>query len=197
MDLVSRIESQFEESMHALRSAHEVLTGPLNDAVQLLVECLLGNGKILACGEGPSAADAQRFVTSLMSRFERERPQLAALSLLADSQVLGALTQTYAWRQVFARQIDVLGHPGDVLLAIDSAGNPASLLDAISAAHDRDMRVVAMTGQDASQIEELLGEHDVHICVPHTRPARIQEIHILAIHSLCDGIDCLLMGDDQ
>lgn len=197
MDLLSRIAGQFEESARATLSAAEVLAGPIADASHVMVQSLLGNGKILACGNGSSAADAQHFASKMMGRFERERPQLAALALSADSPVVTALANVYSFRQVYAKQIHTLAQPGDVLLAISSSGRSDNILDAIEAAQERDMRVVAMTGRNGGHVAELLREGDVHICVPHERTARIQEIHILAIHCLCDGIDCLLMGEES
>ena len=197
MDLLSRIAGQFEESARTKQSAAEILAGPIADAAHVMVQSLLGSGKILACGNGSSAADAQHFVAKMMGRFERERPQLAALALSADSTVLTALANVYLFRQIYAKQIHTLAQPGDVLLAISSSGHSENILDAIEAAQERDMRVVAMTGRNGGHIAELLREGDIHICVPHERTARIQEVHILAIHCLCDGIDCLLMGEDN
>lgn len=197
MDLLSRIAGQFEESARVKLSAAEVLAGPIAEGAHLMVQCLLGNGKILACGNGSSAADAQHFAAKMMGRFERERPQLAAIALCSDSPVMTALTNVYSFRQVYAKQIHTLGQPGDVLLAISASGRSENILDAIEAAHEREMRVLAMTGRAGGQVAELLREGDVHICVPHERAARIQEVHILAIHCLCDGIDCLLMGEDN
>ncbi|MFT3734035.1 MAG: phosphoheptose isomerase [Rhodocyclaceae bacterium] len=196
MDLLSRIEAQFDESARTLRSSSEVLSGPIALAAEVMVESLLGNGKILACGNGSSAADAQHFVAKMMGRFERERPQLAVVSLSADTAVLTSLANIYQYGQVFARQIATLGQPGDVLLVISASGRSDNVLSAIQAAHERDMRVVALTGRNGGHVTELLGEQDIHICAPHDRVARIQEVHLLAIHCLCDGIDCLLMGEE-
>lgn len=197
MDLLSRIESQFEESARTLHSSSEVLSGPIALAAEIMVACLLGNGKILACGNGGSAADAQHFVAKMMGRFERERPQLAVMALNADAAVLTALANIYGFNQTYARQIATLGQPGDVLLVISASGRSDNILSAIEAAHEREMRVVALTGRTGGHVAELLREEDVHICVPHDRTARIQEVHMLAIHCLCDGIDCLLMGEDH
>jgi D-sedoheptulose 7-phosphate isomerase len=197
VDLLSRIAGQFEESARTKLSAAEILAGPIADAAGLMVQSLLGGGKILACGNGSSAADAQHFVAKMMGRFERERPQLAALALSADSPVITALANVYSFRQIYAKQIHTLAQPGDLLLAISSSGRSDSIVDAIEAAQERDMRIVAMTGRNGGHVAELLREGDIHICVPHERSARIQEVHVLAIHCLCDGIDCLLMGEDN
>jgi len=197
VDLLSRIADQFEESARTKLSAAEILAGPISDAANVMVQSLLGGGKVLACGNGSSAADAQHFAAKMMGRFERERPQLAALALSADSPVITALANVYSFRQIYARQIHTLAQPGDVLLAISSSGRSDNILDAIEAAQERDMRIVAMTGRNGGHVAELMREGDIHICVPHERTARIQEVHILAIHCLCDGIDCLLMGEDN
>ncbi|GAB4059703.1 phosphoheptose isomerase [Uliginosibacterium sediminicola] len=197
MDLLSRIESQFGESARLLQSAAEVLAGPIAGAAEMMVQSLLGNGKILVCGNGASAAAAQHFAAKMMARFERERPQLAVLALSADNAVLTALSNAYSFRQAYAKQVATLGQPGDVLLVISSSGRSDNVLDAIEAAQERDMHVVALTGRHGGRVAELLREEDVHICVPHERPARIQEVHVLAIHCLCDGIDCLLMGEEN
>jgi D-sedoheptulose 7-phosphate isomerase len=160
-----------------------------------MAQSLINGGKILACGNGGSAADAQHFAADLVGRFERERPELAAVSLVADSSALTAIANDYGFDQVFAKQVRGLGQAGDVLLAISTSGNSANVIAAIEAAHQRDMQVVALTGKGGGKIAALLRDGDVHLCVPHDRTARIQEVHILTIHCLCDGIDCLLLGD--
>ncbi len=196
MDLLERIATHFQESAQTKLDAAELLAGPLTEAVEVMVNCLLSNGKILACGNGGSAADAQHFAAELVGRFERERPELAAIALTTDSSTLTAVANDYAYEQVFARQVRALGQPGDVLLAISTSGNSPSVLAAIESAHERDMHVVALTGRGGGQVGEQMRADDVHVCVPHERTARIQEVHILAIHCLCDGIDCMLMGEE-
>lgn len=196
MDLLERIATHFQESAQTKLDAAELLAGPLAEAVDMMVNCLLANGKILACGNGGSAADAQHFAAELIGRFERERPELAAIALTTDSSTLTAVANDYAYEQVFARQVRALGQPGDVLLAISTSGNSPSILAAIESAHERDMHVVALTGRGGGQVGEQMRVEDVHVCVPHERTARIQEVHILAIHCLCDGIDCMLMGEE-
>lgn len=196
MDLISRIVLHFEDSAQTKLAAAEVLAMPILEATESMVRALLSNGKILACGNGGSAADAQHFTAELLGRFERERPELAAISLTTDTSAISAIANDYAWEHVFAKQIRALGQPGDVLLAISTSGNSPNVLAAIEAAHERDLRVVALTGKGGGKLASLLKDGDVHICVPHDRTARIQEVHILAIHCICDGIDCLLMGEE-
>lgn len=196
MDLISRIALHFEDSVRAQQAASEALAVPILEATELMVRSLLANGKILACGNGGSAADAQHFASELVSHFERERPELAALALSADMAVLSAVANDYAWDQVFAKQLRAIGQAGDVLLAISTSGNSANVLAAVEAAHERDMRVIALTGSGGGKLAGMLADGDVLVCVPHDRTARIQEIHILVIHCICDGIDCLLMGEE-
>jgi len=194
MNLIDRISRQFEDSARAKLAAIEWLTSPVAEAVEAMTGCLLGNGKILACGNGGSAADAQHFAAELVNRFEMERPPLAAVALTTDSSVLTSIGNDYEFTQIFSRQIRALGQAGDVLLAISTSGDSPNVLAAIAAAHEREMRVVALTGKGGGKIASLLTQNDVHVCAPADRTARIQEIHLLVLHCLCDGIDCLLLG---
>ena len=197
MDLISRISQHFTDSAQTKLDAIEMLAAPIAQATELMVGSLLGNGKILACGNGGSAADAQHFAAELVGRFEVERQGLAAVALTTDTSILTAVANDYGYKSVFERQVRALGQPGDVLLAISTSGNSASVIEAIHAAHDNDMRIVALTGRGGGEMSELLRDSDVHICVPSQRTARIQEIHLLTIHCLCDGIDCLLLGVEE
>jgi D-sedoheptulose 7-phosphate isomerase len=197
MDLISRISEQFADSAQTKLDAIEVLAAPIADAVEMMVNCLVNNGKVLACGNGGSAADAQHFAAELVGRFELERHGLAAIALTTDSSILTAVANDYGFKTIFERQVRALGQAGDVLLAISTSGNSANVIEAIHAAHDNDLRVVALTGKGGGEIAELLREADVHICVPADRTARIQEVHLLTIHCLCDGIDCLLLGAEE
>ena len=197
MDLISRIGQHFTDSAQTKLDASEMLAAPISEAANAMVGCLLGNGKILACGNGGSAADAQHFAAELVGRFEMERQGLAAIALTTDSSIMTAVANDYGYKVVFERQVRALGHPGDILLAISTSGNSASIIEAIHAAHDNDLRVVALTGKGGGEIAELLRDSDIHICVPSERTARIQEVHLLTINCLCDGIDCLLLGIDE
>jgi D-sedoheptulose 7-phosphate isomerase len=197
MDAVKRIRGHFAASAQLKTDSAETLAPLIARAANVMTECLFSDGKILACGNGGSASDAQHFAAELVGRFERERPELPALSLVTDTSLLTAVANDYAFEQVFSRQVRALGAKGDVLLAISTSGDSANVIAAIGAARERDMRVVALTGKGGGRIGELLAEGDVHICVPHTRTARIQEVHLLAIHCLCDMIDHTLLGDDD
>jgi len=194
MDLVARISQHFSDSAQTKLNAVEALAAPIADAVETMVVSLRGNGKILACGNGGSAADCQHFAAELLNRFEMERPGLAAMALTTDSSTMTSIGNDYEFRQIFSKQVRALGQPGDVLLAISTSGNSPNVIDAVAAAHEQDMRVVALTGKTGGRMAEVLRNGDVHICVPHERTARIQEVHLLTIHCLCDGIDCLLLG---
>ena len=197
MDLITRISQQFSDSAQTKLNAIEALAAPIAAAAEAMTACLLANGKILACGNGGSAGDAQHFVAELVGRFERERQSLAAVTLSADTSILTAVGNDYGFDYVFDKQVRALGQPGDILLAISTSGNSANVIKAIEAAHDNDLRVVALTGKGGGQIGQLLREGDIHLCVPADRTARIQETHILTIHCLCDGIDCLLLGVEE
>lgn len=197
MDLASRIARQFNDSAEAKRSAAELMTTGIADAVTLMTECLLNNGKIMACGNGGSAADAQHFAAELVNRFEMERPPLAAIALTTDSSTLTSIANDYRYEEVFSKQVRALARSGDVLLAISTSGNSPNVIEAITAAHERETRVVALTGRGGGAIGSMLGENDVHLCVPSDRTARIQEVHLLTLHCLCDGIDCLLLGVEE
>ena len=197
MDLISRISQHFTDSAQTKLDAMELLAAPLAGAAEMMVGALVNNGKILACGNGGSAADAQHFAAELVGRFELERQGLAAIALTTDSSILTAVGNDYGYKTVFERQVRALGQPGDVLLAISTSGNSSSIVEAIRAAHDNELHVVALTGKGGGEIGQILRDSDVHICVPSERTARIQEVHLLTIHCLCDAIDCMLLGVDE
>lgn len=194
VDLPARIRRQFNDSAQLKLKAVDVLVGPITRGAEIMVRCLLANGKILACGNGGSAADSQHFAGELLNRFERERPGLAAIALTTDTSTLTAIANDYEYEQVFSKQVTALGQAGDVLFAISTSGSSKNVVRAISAAKEREMRVVALTGRDGGEIGKLLGTEDVNICVPHSQTARIQEVHLLILHCLCDGIDSMLLG---
>jgi len=195
--LEQRIQQQFFDSADLKYAAAEILAKPIADAVSALVGCITAGGKVLACGNGGSASDAQHFAAELVGRFERERPGLAAVALTTDTSILTAVANDYSFDVVFAKQVQALGAPGDVLLAMTTSGNSANVLAAIDAAHAKDMTVVALTGHQGGKVRELLNETDVHICVPHERTARIQEVHLLVLHCLCDAVDLQLLGEQD
>jgi D-sedoheptulose 7-phosphate isomerase len=196
MNLLARISRQFEDSAQTKLAAMEALAAPIAQAVESMTASLLAGGKIMACGNGGSAADSQHFAAELLNRFEKERPPLAAVALTTDTSTLTSIANDYSYDLVFAKQVAALGQPADVLLAISTSGNSPNVVEAIRAAHEREVRVVALTGKGGGAIGPLLAETDVHICVPSDRTSRIQEVHLLALHCLCDGIDCMLLGED-
>ena len=197
IDHVKRIRGHFADSAKLKLDAAEALAPAIARAASLMTESLFADGRILACGNGGSAADAQHFAAELVGRFERERPELPALSLATDTSLLTAIANDYAFEQVFAKQVRALGAKGDVLLAISTSGNSPNVMAAAAAAHEREMRIVALTGKGGGRLGELLAPEDVHICVPHPRTMRIQEVHLLVIHCLCDAIDATLLGDED
>ena len=194
MDLIARVARNFEDSAQTKLNAVDAMAAPIAAAIETMTECLLAGGKIMACGNGGSAGDAQHFAAELIGRFEAERQELAAIALTTDSSILTAVANDYSFNQVFAKQVRGLGHAGDVLLAISTSGNSGNVIEAIKAAHEHEIRVIALTGKGGGQIGELLRDADIHLCVPAERTARIQETHLLVIHCLCDGIDALLLG---
>jgi len=190
----SRIAAHFTESANLKLAASQALTEPLARAAQILVDTLRGGGKILSCGNGGSAADAQHFAAELVNRFEMERPPLAAIALSTDTSSLTSIANDYSYQQVFSKPLRAIGRRGDALLAISTSGNSANVLDAIHAAHELGVRVVALTGNGGGKMGAALRPEDAHVCVPHGKTARIQEVHLLCIHCLCDAIDTLLFS---
>lgn len=192
-----RIQQHFIASADLKYQAAEILSKPIAAAVQAILACVTSGGKVLACGNGGSAADAQHFAAEFIGRFERERPELGAIALTTDSSILTAVANDYDYASVFARQVRALGQAADVLLALTTSGNSANVLAAVEAAHERDMTVVALTGKGGGRLAHALRDTDVHICVPHERTMRIQEVHLLVLHCLCDGVDAHLLGEQE
>jgi D-sedoheptulose 7-phosphate isomerase len=194
MDLISRISENFSESAHLKLQSMDVLAAPIAQAAERMVQCLKRDGKVLACGNGGSAADSQHFSSELLNRFEMERPSLAAIALTTDASTLTSIANDYDYDQVFSKQVRGLGHANDVLLAITTSGNSRNVIAAVDAAHEAGMSVVALTGRNGGRLAEVLAPDDIHICVPANSTARIQEVHLLTLHCICDAIDCLLLG---
>lgn len=195
--LEQRIQQHFIDSADLKYQAAQILSKPIAAAVQAILTCVTGGGKVLACGNGGSAADAQHFAAEFVGRFERERPELGAIALTTDSSILTAIANDYDFSVVFSRQVRALGQPGDVLLAITTSGNSANVLAAIEAAHEREMVVVGLSGRGGGKMTQALRDTDVHICVPHDRTARIQEVHLLTLHCICDAVDAQLLGEQE
>jgi D-sedoheptulose 7-phosphate isomerase len=192
--LVQRIQQQFIDSADLKYQCAQTLAPQVEAAVGAVLASVTGGGKVLTCGNGASAAAAQQFAASFIGRYDRERPELAALSLCADASVLTGIINDYDARSVFSRQVRALGQAGDVLLAISTSGNSANLLAAVDAAHEREMTVLALTGARGGELARRLRDTDVQVCVPHEMPARILEVHHLVLHCICDGVDAQLLG---
>lgn len=195
--LEQRIQQHFIDSADLKYQAAQTLSKPIAAAVQAVLACVTSGGKVLACGNGGSAADAQHFAAEFVGRFERERPELGAIALTTDTSILTAIANDYDFERVFSKQVRALGQAGDVLLALSTSGNSANVLAAVEAAHEREMTVVALTGRGGGRIGSALRETDVHVCVPHERTARIQEVHLLTLHCICDGVDAQLLGEQE
>ncbi len=196
MDPVQRVIENFDESIQLKTEARYLLAPPIVATAELMTNCLLNEGKILSCGNGGSAGDAQHFSSEMLNRFEMERPGLPAIALTTDSSTLTSIANDYQFADIFSKQIRALGQPGDVLLAISTSGDSHNVVHAVDAAHDRDMLVVALTGREGGQIADLIQETDVEIRVPSWSTARIQEVHLMIIHSICDLIDRRLLGQE-
>ena len=197
MPLHDRILGHFQASAQTKLDAAGALAPVIELAARHMVHCLTQGGKILACGNGGSAADSQHFASEMINRFEQERPGLAALALSTDTSTLTSIANDYAYDQVFARQVKALGQPGDILLAISTSGNSPSVLQAVAAAHARSMHVIALTGHSGGGLAEQMTDNDVFLCVPAESTARIQEVHLLIIHCLCDAVDSVLLGVEE
>ncbi|WP_036171312.1 phosphoheptose isomerase [Massilia sp. 9096] len=192
-----RILAHFQESAELKLKSAAALAQPISEAIELMFNALSNGNKILACGNGGSAGDAQHFAAELVGRFERERFPLPAISLTTDTSIITAVANDYSFNEIFSKQVQAFGQAGDVLLAISTSGNSGNVVAAVEAALEREMRVVALTGKDGGKLAQMLTDADVHINVPHSRTARIQEVHLVAIHSICDGLDVALFGEED
>lgn len=197
MDLLARIAQHFNDSIQTKQQALDAVAPGIAHASEVVTRALLNERKVLACGNGGSAADAQHFSSEMLNRFEMERPGLPAIALTTDSSTLTSIANDYHFEDIFAKQVRALGQSGDVLLALSTSGNSPNIISAVRAAHARDMAVVALTGRDGGLISDLLINQDVEIRVPSMSTARIQEVHILVIHCLCDLIDHQLLGQED
>lgn len=197
MDILKRVELHFIRSIETKQRALEIVGPAIVHAAEDIARCLTQKGKILACGNGGSAADAQHFSAEMLNRFETERPGLPAITLTTDASTLTSIANDYTFEEVFSKQVRALGQPGDILLAISTSGNSPNILTAVQAAKERDMAIIALTGRDGGRMADLLGEQDTEIRIPSTSTARIQEVHILAIHCICDLVDHLLFGKER
>ena len=195
MSLEDRIQKQFRDSIAVKQLSLDTLMTPIQKAALLMSERLKAGNKIMSCGNGGSAADAQHFSAELLNRFERERAPLAGLALTTDSSTLTSVGNDYSFNQVFSKQVMGLGIDGDVLLAISTSGNSQNVVEAIEAAHEKNIVVVALTGNGGGKISSILSNNDINLCVPSNITARIQEVHLLCLHCLCDGIDAQLFGE--
>ncbi len=194
MDLLGRINQNFQESISTKQMAVDLLAEPLANASQMITQCLLGGGKILSCGNGGSAGDAQHFSSEMLNRFEMERPGLPAIALTTDSSTLTSIANDYSYDVIFSKQVRALGQQGDILLAISTSGNSTNVNQAIEAAHEREMATIALSGKSGGDMTALLSPTDIEIRVPSDSTARIQEVHLLCIHCMCDLVDHQLLG---
>jgi D-sedoheptulose 7-phosphate isomerase len=191
--LRTRASEHFSESIAVKQEAQKTLPEAVARGVVAMTECLRAGGKIMACGNGGSAADAQHFAAELIGRFERERAELAAIALTTDTSILTAVANDYSYDEIFSKQVRGLGKPGDILLGISTSGNSKNVVKAIEAAKKMGIKVIALTGNGGGKIADLLDQSDIHLCAPSNRTARIQETHLVLLHGLCDGVDHLLL----
>jgi len=195
--LEQRIASHFQDSANLKLAALGPLTAPIARGIELMVAALKAGGKILACGNGGSAADSQHFAAEIVGRFERERPGMPAVALTVDTSAITAIANDYDFDRVFSKQVEALGQPGDVLLAISTSGNSKNVMEAVKAAQAKSMVVIALTGRDGGAMGRMLRDGDFHLNVAHARTMRVQEIHLLVVHCLCEVVDNLIYGEKR
>jgi phosphoheptose isomerase len=196
-NILERVKHNFSESIQTNINAADTLSYVLAMACEKIVQCLLDGHKIMSCGNGGSACDAMRFSSQMLNRFKHERPSLPAIALTADIATLTSIANDYSYNDIFAKQVRALGHSGDVLLAISTSGNSANVINAIKAAHDKNIIVIALTGADGGKIPGILYDDDIEIRIPAHEVARIQETHLLIIHCICDIVDFQLFGHGE
>ena len=197
MDLTAHLKQHFDEGIELRRKMAETMPQAIAKAGTALAEALKGGRKALACGNGGSAADSQHFAAEIVGRFERERPGMPAIALTVDTSAITAIANDYDWNRVFSKQVEALGQPGDVLLGISTSGNSKNVIEAIRAAHAKDMVVIALTGRDGGEMAKMLKPTDHHLNVAHPRTMRVQEVHLLAIHCLCEVVDNVIFGEKK
>jgi D-sedoheptulose 7-phosphate isomerase len=195
--MIERIEQHFQASIETKQQAMKLLSAPIAQAAQMMAQHLINDGKILSCGNGGSAGDSQHFSSEMLNRYERERPGLPAIALTTDTSTITSIANDYNYIEIFAKQVRALGRANDLLLAISTSGNSSNVVAAIRAAHERQMKVIALTGNSGGTISETLSGDDIEIRVPSNVTARIQETHLLVIHCLCDLIDQQLFGEND
>lgn len=196
MSLIQRINELYDDNISTQMKSKEELPGVIAAVSDTIVQCLLSDRKVLACGNGGSANIAQQFSTKMLNRFERERPALPAIALSTDSSTITSISNDYSYNEIFSKQIRALGHQGDILLALSSSGNSANVVQAIQAAHDRDMQVIAFTGKDGGDCARLMMSNDIEIRIPSMSTPRVQESHLFIVHAICDLIDREIFGTD-
>ncbi len=194
MNPIKQIEKSFADSIQTKQNALSVIAGPISDAALLMTSSLLAGNKILTCGNGGSAADAQHFSSELLNRYERERQPLPAIALTTDSSTLTSIANDYDYSLIFAKQVRALGQADDILFVITTSGSSANIVQAMHAAHERSARIIALTGRDGGEVGALIQKNDIEIRVPGPSTARIQEVHLLVLHCLCELIDQQLLG---
>lgn len=197
MDHVAHLRKHFEEGIELRQRMAETLPAQLARAGEALAAALKAGKKVLSCGNGGSAADSQHFAAEMSGRFERERPGLPGIALTTDTSALTAIANDYGFERVFARQVEALGQEGDFLLAISTSGNSRNVVEAIEAAHGKGLVVIALTGRDGGAMGKMLQPRDFHLNVAHARTMRVQEIHLLAIHCLCEVVDNVIFGEKK